>query len=418
MIARDPMASKTAARAEVRGLQLMALTRWSLYVTFAALPLYVVRWHYGPLPTTLLETLIGLTVVLYVVARWRDGTRRPVSTPFDIPIVLLLVAGAIAVFVPSDHVTALGLYRAFFVEPVLLFYVAADLFRDRASLARALVAFAVGSSLFAFLNFGAFAVALQANAIHVGNAPTALYNNPNYVAMYMEPAVALATGFLLFATTPRRRLLGIVWLAITGLALLLTFSKGGYVALGALALLVVAAVPRWRVPLFIGLAAVAVALSRVPLVAERLATLYGSMIARAVIYGATIDMLKQNPILGLGLGGYNYLFRHHQPTPYPHDIWLSMWVELGLLGLIAFALILIGLLVRGVRWWRSVGLADRAVYWGSLVALGMIAVHGFVDTPYFKNDMSAEFWLVAAIQVALVAAIAKPAPETEPKASN
>ena len=418
MIARDPMVSQTAPRIEVRGFQVLDAARWSLWLTFAALPLYVVRWHYGPLPTTLLETLIGITVVLYVIGRWREGVRRPLRTPLDVPIVLLLVAGAISVFVPKDHMAALGLYRAYFVEPVLLFYVAVDLFRDRDTLTRALIAFAAGSSLFAFLNFAAFGTALQANAIHVGNAPTALYNNPNYVAMYMEPAVAVATGFVLFATATRWRLFGIVWLGITGIALILTFSKGGYVALAALAVLVIAAVPRWRLPLFVGLAAVALALSRVPLVAERLATLYGSMIARAVIYGATIEMLKQSPILGVGLGGYNYLFRHHQPTPYPHDIWLSMWVELGLLGLVAFVAILGVLLVRGIRRWPAVPRPERAAYWGSLAALGTIVVHGFVDTPYFKNDMSAEFWLVAAIPVAIVAAAASSGAKAEARPAN
>ena len=418
MIGRDRMATETVAREEGHASRLVAASRWSLHVTFAALPLYVVRWRYGPLPTTLLETLIGITVVLYVAGRWRDGMRRPLRTPFDVPIVLLLVAGAIAVFVPKDHVAAAGLYRAFFVEPVLLFYVASDLFRDRSTLARALIAFAIGSSLFAFLNFGAFAIALQASAVHVGDAPTALYNNPNYVAMYMEPAVALATGFLLFAMTPRLRMFGIAWLAISGLALMLTFSKGGYLVLAALGVLVVTAVPRWRVPVFVALVVLAVAISRLPLVSDRLANVYNSLIGRATIYGATLQMLRDSPIFGLGLGGYNYLFRNRQPTPYPHDIWLAFWVELGLLGLVAFAIILAGLLVRGVRRWRTVERADRAAYWGSLAALAMLTVHGFVDTPYFKNDMSAEFWLVAAIQVAILASFTKPTPNTRTLLSN
>jgi hypothetical protein len=47
-------------------------TIWSLAVTAACLPLYVVRWHYGPLPTTLLETLILITVAGYATTLWTE----------------------------------------------------------------------------------------------------------------------------------------------------------------------------------------------------------------------------------------------------------------------------------------------------------------------------------------------------------
>ena len=37
-----------------------------------------------------------------------------------------------------------------------------------------------------------------------------------------------------------------------------------------------------------------------------------------------------------------------------------------------------------------------------------IAVHGFFDTPYYKNDLSVEFWMVAALEVAAIRAFLKP----------
>src|SRR5207302_2537135 len=43
--------------------------RWSLAATVACMPLYVVRYHVGPFPTTLLETLALITIALYVA--WR-----------------------------------------------------------------------------------------------------------------------------------------------------------------------------------------------------------------------------------------------------------------------------------------------------------------------------------------------------------
>jgi len=381
---------------------LLRYSRWMLFVTVACLPLYVIRWHYGPIPTTLLETLIVVTVGLYVVARWRDGWKRPLATPYDIPILLLLVAGAIAVFVAKDHRGALGLYRAYFVEPIAIFYVAVDVVRRTDHVRQLLLAFAAGSSAFAVLNLIVFARALIAHDVHVGAAPNALYMDANYVAMYLEPPVAIAAGLVLFGDSPRWRWLGATWLAITGSALVLMFSKGSYLALAALAVVAVLSVRRWRLPLLVGLVVGALAISQIPLVAARIATGYSSLMGRAEIFSAALRMIRDSPVFGVGLGGFSYQFRGAFPEIYPHDEWLTFWVELGLLGMISFAWILFGLLWRGWRFWPSTHGFDCAALWGVLGALVLWTVHGIVDSPYWKNDMSVEFWILAALEIVII----------------
>ena len=391
---------------------LLGYSRWLLIVTIGALPLYVVRWHYGPLPTTLLETLILITLGLYVVARWREGgIPHPVRTPLDIPILLLILAATISVFLPPDHRAALGLYRAFFIEPVLIFYVAVDVLRGEQHLRRAVVSFAIGSSLLAVLNLIAVAQALLHHTFHVGGAPNAVYGDANYVAMYLEPPVAFAMALLLFDRARRWRWLGAAWLAITGLALLLTLSKGAYLALIALGVVVILRLRRWMLPLLVGLGVVAVLVSRIPLVAQRIATSENSLVGRFQIYGATIRSMQHHWFFGWGIGGWDYIYRRKTPQPYPHDIWLTFWVELGLVGLIAFAIIFFGLLWRG---WRGLPQTEgfyRVALWGVLGALVLWGIHGLADTPYWKNDMAVEFWVLAAIElVAIWSTAAAPQP--------
>jgi O-antigen ligase len=393
---------------ETRESSLLRFSRWMLIVTFGALPLYVVRWHYGPLPTTLLETLILITLATYVVARWREGgIPRPIRTPYDIPIVLLVVAASIAVVLPPDHRAALGLYRAFFIEPVLIFYVAVDVLRGERYLRRAVVSFAVGSSLLAVLNLVAVAQALLHHTFHVGAAPNAVYGDANYVAMYLEPPVAFALAVLLFDRTARWRWLGAAWLAITGLALLLTLSKGAYLALIVLGVIVILRLRRWMLPLLVGLAVVAVLISRVPLVTQRIATSENSLVGRFQIYGATLRSMQDHWLFGWGIGGWDYIYRRKAPQPYPHDIWLTFWVELGLLGVIAFAIIFFGLLWRGWRGLPQTEAFYRVALWGVLGALVLWGVHGLADTPYWKNDMALEFWVMAAIELAAIWSITR-----------
>ncbi len=390
--------------------RLIHFSRWALYITVACLPLYVVRWTYGPLPTTLLETLIIIAVALYVVGRWREGQRRPVWTRYEVPIALLLLAGAISVFVAKDHRGALGLYRAYFVEAIAVFYVAVDLIRRSDEVRRVVLAFAVGSSLFALLNVGVFVQAVLANNVHVGTPPNALYGDANYVAMYMEPPVAMAVGLVLFADRPALRLTGAVWLLITGTALLLTFSKGSYLAIGALVFVVALTVPRWGVPVLVGSGLAAFLVSRIPLVAERLSLTDVSIGGRLSLFRGTLQMLQGSPIFGFGLGGYSFLFRGKIPEIYPHDIWLTFWVEVGLLGLIAFAIILFALLWQGWRAWPRAKEFYRPAVWGASAALVMWTVHGLVDSPYWKNDMSVEFWILAALIVVTARSLAPARP--------
>lgn len=394
------------AAAQASETSLLRYSRWMLYATVGAMPLYVVRWHYGPLPTTLLETLIIVTVALYVIARWRDGMRRPLRTWLEIPIALLLVAGAISVAVASDHRGALGLYRAYFIEPVAIFYVAIDLLSTTERAVRALAAFAVGSSAFALVNLAVFVRAFAAHAVNVGSAPNAFYGDANYVAMYMEPPVALAVGVLIFAPTARARLLGGAWLALTGAALLAMFSKGSWVALLGLVLVVVITAPGWwRLAIAGALVVGAAVATQIPLVMARLATVPPSINGRQAIFSAAVDMIRAHPLFGVGLGGFSYEFRGVSPEIYPHDVWLTFWVEIGLLGVVAFAVILFGLLWTGWRAWPSTRAWPRAVLWGVLTALVVWTIHGLVDSPYWKNDMSVEFWTLASLQVVTLRAL-------------
>ena len=124
---------------------------------------------------------------------------------------------------------------------------------------------------------------------------------------------------------------------------------------------------------------------------------------RLAVWEETIALLKDHPITGAGLTGYQIaLAPYHQEwrkdvSPYkleiflyPHNIFLNFWVELGLGGLIIFLWLL---LVFGKIVWQK-----RANPLVQLSAAAMVAllVHGLVDVPYFKNDLAVLFWLVMA----------------------
>jgi O-antigen ligase len=142
----------------------------------------------------------------------------------------------------------------------------------------------------------------------------------------------------------------------------------------------------------------------------------GTVFGRERIWVATLRMLREHPIFGAGLDSYQTTMAPYRladtnlvPEPYPHNIILTSWTELGLLGLAAFLYLLISLTVRP---WRALARASglyRPLLWGLGAGFVMIAVHGLVDSPYWQNDLSVEFWLLAALEVVAIRSLAGPA---------
>jgi O-antigen ligase len=127
-------------------------------------------------------------------------------------------------------------------------------------------------------------------------------------------------------------------------------------------------------------------------------------VLRLSIYSEALHMLAQRPIVGAGFSGFPIRVAPFRPSGeeielYPHNLWLTTWSEIGLLGVIAFGIIFFGLLFRGVRELRKSSGLYGAVIWGSTGAVVLYLVHGLFDSPYWKNDLSVEFWLLAALQV-------------------
>ncbi len=125
---------------------------------------------------------------------------------------------------------------------------------------------------------------------------------------------------------------------------------------------------------------------------------------RLDLWLSSIDMLRDHPLLGIGLDNFAYLYQQlylregaaAEPNlSHPHNWVLNFWLSLGLPGLIAFGWLL-------VRFWREARAAlGRLNYrWLVVGALGAIAdmlVHGFIDNSYFLVDLAFVFWLSLAL---------------------
>jgi len=372
------------------------------------MPLYMVRWHYGSVPTTLLETLILVTCAGYV---WTLATERrwPSRTPYDVPIALWIVAGAIGVLVSLDHRAALGTYRAYFIEAVAIFYIAVDLLRTRDDIAKVLALSAAAAVVYSTGQIVSFVWVAAHGHLQLGEAPAFLNNTANADAMYLEPILAFAVGFVAFPWSRRIRLVAAIAFAFVFVAMLLTLSRAGYLAMAVLAVVLVLSLQSARVRIWlVGALALGLLIAlEVPFINRRISALNSSAALRESIYGSTLHMLAQRPVFGAGIDSFTVRVAPFRPGNqtielYPHDIWLTTWSEVGLLGLIVLAVLIFLLIWRAARALPQADHVYRPVLWGCLGALILIVMHGFFDSPYWKNDLSVEFMMVAAIEVVAI----------------
>lgn len=234
--------------------------------------------------------------------------------------------------------------------------------------------------------------------------------NPNHVAYLLEIALAVTLAVAWWGAAHRRRwgvsmerrlmLVAppvLIWLLLlAGLAL--TSSRAGLLAAlaGAAVQGVLIALPRrrWRLaPL--GLAAALAGLAVVAGVVSqhafgRLAetSLYDvAWSARLRVTRLTLELWRQFPLTGSGLGTFDSAFGTVEPADLAGDAWLHAhndWAELAATGgAVAVVLVLIGLVALGRRLQRVLLAGrrseDRAAALAAFGALAAVAVHEVFD---------------------------------------
>jgi len=380
------------------------VTRWLILGLPFILPAYVIRIMIGPVPTTFLELYLFSLLTLFTIAYGRSGWRRAGALigAWRAPILFFVLVSFASVFW-SPHVFAgLGLWRAYILEPLLLFFVLPIVLDTKTNIhlfLRNLYLTVIGISIWALWQFvtGTGIPHPWNVAITDGRRATGPFPFPNAVALFVVPIAALAAARF---SKEKTWLAGLTVLASFG-AILLAQSDGGLIALTVAVLFVLFLSDwgrKWAIAMILAGALIFLTQPsvRAPLVKE--VTFQGwSGNVRLYIWRETWTMLQDRPLLGAGFGGYPTVFAaYHKATAieifqYPHNILFNFWSEMGILGVLAFLWLLVTWLWRASR-------TSRVTVMAVLLAL---CIHGLVDVPYFKNDLAIIFWLLIFLSMRL-----------------
>ncbi len=385
---------------------------WLLALTIVLLPSYLIRFSVLGIPSTILEILIYFSVVWLLVSQPFEKTKerlQPTLRKYGLPIVLFTLSALVSALIAPDKRAAFGLLKAYVIDPVLFFLVIAATKSNRKI--EMVIAALIGSGLLVALSAFLLPETPEGRALGIYHLdPTA---SPNFLALFLAPLASLSLITTL-RTQSYYRIFSLVSFLAMLVALILSGSRGGLFAVGIGVGIIVfntlmgSVKHQWRGVVrgtaigLIFLALVAgVVVAKPDLTAKPSHRVATSNNLRYEIWRTTVvDILPDHPLEGVGLGNYQDYFR--EKTKYrvnfpefispwaltPHNIFLTIWTNLGLVGLIAF----IWLLVLFFRNQSSIQLAL------SVTAITLL-VHGLVDASYWKNDLAVLFWIILAISV-------------------
>lgn len=306
-----------------------------------------------------------------VALQWLVGDRRLVAwalgPPLDterFPSSPLLV-GTVA---PAQTLASLVLFLAY----AAVYYLAVHALRRRRDLDRlVLVLIATGgvvgfAGLIDYLSGESWIFVWREGSLH--GRLSASFVNPDHLATWLAMLVCLGGGYLMAVRSPRRagwrdllgdreareetlaRALPFLAIGVMTLAVVFTLSRGAIVALLAGLLVLVwllRAGHRVRSSLLMVSAVAGAALAYsawiglAPLLAH-VGTSSIGLAQRLTQYRASLPMIADFPLLGVGLGAYRAIYTRYQPLahqpaavyyPYAHSDLLQFVIETGVVGL-------------------------------------------------------------------------------------
>jgi len=423
----------------------MKILERGIYLIVFCLPLYLVRFSILNTPTTLLELMIyGLFVFWLIKARWR-GIKEVVIKikKIVLPIVLILIGVSVATIFSWNLRLSAGIWKAWFIDPILFFIVVSSIIKKPEQVAK----------VFYSLIFSGFVVSVVSliylifGKLDESGRLQGFYTSPNYLAMYLAPVLIIGLFFVwtkiicpktrvgnpascralsrprpdralglqevfltnnlrpnflffvacilllvacLFLTKSFGAWLGIILALVFGLIAYLSKSKPaqGWSASGGKLI--------WGI-IFCLLAIVLIfGFLKINSIQGKL-----SFNSRLEIWQRASDIFKLYPIIGIGPGTFHDFFIPYPRwgVPQPHNLYLAFLLQTGIIGFIGFIWLIVWFFRTGFKNLFKVYSSEFIVILMSVMVY--ILIHGLVDTTYWKNDLSAMFWLTIGLMAIL-----------------
>ncbi|MEA2016048.1 MAG: O-antigen ligase family protein [Actinomycetota bacterium] len=405
---------------------------------------YLVR-IFNPPKELAFNILVIIGLMLWFLKMTSQEEVKITRAPLNLPILAFMVICSLSLLWSNSPMVSLLELPLFLAGPILYFIVTNNI-KSKHQVNRLLTALLVTASLLGI--YGIFQYNGIDFAFWKGNIARSkvfgLFGNVNYFAEYMIVPLPLAISLFFAVRNRSYKILLLVGILAMGGSLILTFTRGSYLAIGISSLFMFFLYMASRgkgfikehkkififILAFIVLTTFLFALPNplnkpgtvISKIKSRISitqfTKGSSLKRREAIWGFTALMIKDHPILGSGLGTFKYNSLSYQAKfldhgdnrrlyPYGiadkvHNEYLQLGAEIGMLGLGIFLWLLITYFNYGIKLLKRLkdeykqGIAIGLM--GGVVAVLIDAVFGF---PLHLPATLVLFWLFIGLVVSL-----------------
>lgn len=398
--------------------------RLSLSLVVVAVPLIAYRQDLGPLPLDVVTVAVAVVVAAALVDTLREDQWQSQGTPYSLPYLLFLGVGLLSLIAAVDLVEGIAVWLRFLGYFLLSFAVMRALKeKEHFQWIVALMVLAAAVStlvgLYEYVLRPENSIGLAGLAPEIQGRIAGTYLNPNFFGEYLVLVIPLGLAVALAPNSSFVRRVGVGLVTVLLLiALALTFTRGSWLSLGVGLLLFGLLTEGWLVALLAGVFGTAIVM--IPGLVGRFMSIFsftgGTVGFRFKLWQIPIGMLRENPLFGVGIGNYlsaftNYVFSHPELSVGwvvygAHSIYLTIGAEMGLAGLLVFALIIISIFRTGLYLHKRFS-SPSATYWrylnaGILAALAAFLVNGLTSNTLLHPRAAVLFWFLVGMQGALL----------------
>ena len=394
-----------------------------VYLTIILLPVYLIKFTVLGISTNVLEILISIIFIGWIVRR--DASRYVSiimkKKKYIVSISLIFLGMIMSLIINKNYAVGSGIIKGWFLFPlVFVFSISQIIKKDKIlNIFRALY---VSAFLISILALGY----LLLGEVTFDGRLEGFFNSPNYLAMYLAPALIMLTQSAKHKAQSYSLELKIFVLT-SGLVILavfyFTFSYAAWLAvISSLVITEIIRKGRFSRRTFL-IIFILFIFSIFQSRSVKFNDLVGynsrsSLASRVMIWQSAGKILRDNWLWGIGPGNFQEKYLEYQKyyppylewaVPHPHNLYLTFWLYSGIIGFSGFIALL-------VVWFREIyphaknpkgylfdkeeghfGVEakkdDNAVKFIILGIMLYILIHGIVDTTYFKNDLAVIFWL-------------------------
>jgi O-antigen ligase len=277
------------------------------------------------------------------------------ARPKEINLVLLLFAAALlSMPLAGDPGEAWKTFNEMLLKTLLIFIVLVNVVRTEMRL-KLLLLLVLGVSIYLSINAigdyraGNFATgALETHDLRISGRIKGLFENSNDLAMHLVSIIPIAVALGLSGRNPFKRL---IYFGVTGLmvaAVVVTFSRGGFIGLVAATFVLVRRLGKknrvatmaalvFAVVLFVALAPGAFS-SRLGTIFNSAADLTGSSSQRTEVLKRSVLVALRYPVTGVGVGNFRFKSPRNLET---HNAYTQVAAEMGLAAMVIYILLII-----------------------------------------------------------------------------